>query len=37
MGLFVEAGICVEGPCLLIDLVIGLVLAPIGTGVAGSS
>ena len=32
-----EAGVSVEGPCLLADLVIGLVLAPTRNGVAGSS
>ena len=37
VDLFVEVGVSVEGPCLLADLVIGLVLAPTGKGVARSS
>ena len=36
VGLFVEAGVCIEGLCLLVDLVIGMVFVSTGNGVAGS-
>ena len=37
VGLFVEAEVCVGGPYLLADLIIGLVLAPTRNRVTGSS